>query len=144
MTSAEARPTTDAAPPGEQPRHQTMLARAALAFVALRRRTDARFGRADSAAVALRLLFAEEISRHQSLRIEPSRDALDSYRRIRRTEDSLLAHLATLAPLASPAVVAEVVELRGRAGRWHARTDARAEGRMTEAEFVAALPALRA
>lgn len=95
---------------------------------------------AASDLVEVRLLFAEEVARHQMLRAGGDAQAVRRYTALRERQDLLLAHLARLAPSIGPAIPGRVAVLRAYAGRWHVAPDARAAGRMDEGAFRRALP----
>ncbi|HEY0779535.1 MAG TPA: HAMP domain-containing sensor histidine kinase [Gemmatirosa sp.] len=95
---------------------------------------------AASDLVEVRLLFAEEVARHQMLRAGDDPHAVRRYTELREQQDQLLAHLARLAPHIGPAIPLHVAALRAYARRWHRAPDARAAGEMNDTMFRRALP----
>jgi signal transduction histidine kinase len=115
-----------------------------MALDTLRADTDSKSGRAQQLLGEVNQLILEGIVEHQGLRMVGSSASVAQYRHVRATEDAKLDELIEVARRAGPATAEHAMALRRLARQWHATPDARAEGRMDDRQFVAALPLVAA
>jgi signal transduction histidine kinase len=115
-----------------------------MALDTLRADTDATSGRAQQLLGQVNQLILEGIVEQQGLRLAASATTLAQYRHVRAAEDTALDELIEVARRAGPATVEHAAALRQLARRWHELADARAEGRLNDGQFVAALPTIAA
>ncbi len=109
----------------------------------MRARTAATSDRAQSIITELRLFLAEDVDYHQGVRLHQAGSAA-RYREVRRHEDAVLDTLDTVTDPIGQRLGKQVDSLRELAARWHRMPDAYVDGRVDDADFEAALPAVTA
>jgi signal transduction histidine kinase len=110
----------------------------------LRADTDSTSGKAQGILAELNLLILQGIVEHQNMRLGGTPASLARYRSIRAAENARLDELIPIARRAGPATLEHAEALQRLTQRWHSAPDARAEGRMSDRQFVAALPQVTA
>lgn len=109
----------------------------------MRARTAATSDRALSIVTRLRLLYAEDVDQHEAFRLRQA-GAGERYRQVRRDEDAAFDTLETVTDRIGTRLSVHVDSLRALESRWHRLPDALVAGGVTDAQFVAALPRVRA
>ncbi len=110
----------------------------------MRRLSNATTERAAHLSTELRYALAEEVTSHQEYRFSHASRDLADYHSARIRTDSILGQLAVIAP-AVDSIAARFFTQAARLIRaWHVPQDARADGSMSEAQFVATIPTLGA
>src|SRR5215208_5987633 len=110
---------------------------------AVRSISDATTNAASPLLPRLRVLIAEQVIVHQLIRTGADSGPLIRYRQYRAEEEQLIGELLPLARRIGPAAARWAEEVRARAGRLHDVPDARADGRLTEAQFAPMVTPLR-
>jgi signal transduction histidine kinase len=110
----------------------------------LRARTDSTSGQAQAILADLNQLMLQGIVEHQNIRLSRTESALARYRAIRDSENVKLDEIVLVARRAGPATLEHADALRRLARRWHAASDERVDGRISEPQFLAAMPQVEA
>jgi signal transduction histidine kinase len=129
-----------------------VVALAALAFApiaiireldGMRARTAATSDRAEALIAQLRLYLAEDVEYFQGFRLGQPGSA-QRYREVRVVESAVFDTLDDVTDPIGPRFSGQIDSLRALEARWHRAPDAFVDGRVRSAEFVAALPNMRA
>ena len=94
---------------------------------------------------SLRLLLSDEIIAHELVRqgaLRPAQIPFSDYQALRGDERAVVAELHTLVPRIGGATPSLLTKLDSALAAWHEPSDARAAGRLSEAQFVAELPTM--